>query len=96
LFLDIGQELGEFLRLLTPMTLAMDDRQNVPRSGPKNWEFRDSGENAQHLCVRGESEVEESHLSRDGTGFTLVGAEIEIRIFWRSPLLHLVAIIISV
>jgi hypothetical protein len=96
LFLDIGQELGEFLRVLTPMTLAMDGRHNVPRSRPKNWEFGDSGENTQHLCARGESEVEKSHLSRDSTGFTLVGAEIEIRISWRSPLLHLVAIIISV
>jgi hypothetical protein len=62
----------------------------------KNWEFRDSGDNTQYLRVRGESEVEKSHLSRDNTGLTLVGAEIEIRIPWQSPLLHLVAIMISV
>jgi hypothetical protein len=48
----------------------------------KNWEFRDSGENAQYLRMSGESEAETSHLSRDSTGLTLAGAEIEIRISW--------------
>jgi hypothetical protein len=62
----------------------------------KNWEFRDSGENTQYLRVRGESEIKKSYLSRDSTALTLIGAEIEIGISWRSPLLHLVAIIISV
>jgi hypothetical protein len=35
LFVDIGQELGEFLWVLTSMTLAMHDHYNVPRSRPK-------------------------------------------------------------
>jgi hypothetical protein len=44
----------------------------------------------------GEPEVEKSHLLRDSTVLTLVGAEIEVHISWQSPLLPLIAIIISV
>jgi hypothetical protein len=74
----------------------MHDHYNVPRSRQKKLGVSGFRRNMQYLPVRGESEVEKSDLSRDSTGFTLVGAEIEIRISWRSPLLHLVAIIISV